>query len=125
MTAVKISVLATAALGICSTFGNPKVDSNSPNVDKAVHWLVSVQGNDGGWGQDGGETSYVRAGERLETNGNDVANTAVAVLALRRAGKEYQSNVERGLAFILARVEKSPADGLALTNMTGTQIQRK
>src|SRR5438034_76226 len=81
MTAVKMSVFAVAALGVCSILGSPKVDSTSPNVDKAVHWLVSVQGLDGGWGQDGGETSYVRSGERLETNGNDVANTAVATLA--------------------------------------------
>ena len=28
--------------------------------------------------------------EHLESNGNDVANTAVAALALRRAGKQYQ-----------------------------------
>jgi hypothetical protein len=41
-----------------------------------------VQGADGGWGQDGGETSYIRQSERLESNGNDVANTAVAALAL-------------------------------------------
>jgi hypothetical protein len=130
MTAVKISVLAVAALGICSTFGNPKAESNSPNVDKAVHWLVSVQGNDGGWGQDGGETSYVRAGEHLETNGNDVANTAVATLALVHAGNtpvkgEYKSNVRRGVDFILRSVEDSPKEGLAVTKVSGTQIQRK
>src|SRR2546430_979704 len=130
MTAVKISVLAIAALGICSTFGNPKADPNSPNVDKAVHWLVSVQGNDGGWGQDGGETSYVRAGEHLETNGNDVANTAVATLALVHAGNtpvkgEYRASVRRGVDFILRSVEDSPAEGPAVTKISGTQIQRK
>src|SRR5260370_24284363 len=64
MTAVKISVLAVAALGVCSIFGNPKIDSTTPNIDKAVHWLVSVQGRDGGWGQDGGAPYFVRAGER-------------------------------------------------------------
>ena len=31
-------------------------------VDRGAKWLVSVQGQDGGWGQDGGETSYVRQG---------------------------------------------------------------
>ena len=56
-------------------------------IEKGAKWLVSVQGADGGWGQDGGETSYVRTGERLESSGNDVANTAVATLALLQAGK--------------------------------------
>ena len=64
-------------------------------VAKGAKWLESVQGRDGGWGQDGGETSYVRQGESLESNGNDVANTAAAALALRRAGKPYQAAVNR------------------------------
>ena len=94
-------------------------------IDKGARWLASVQGADGGWGQDGGETSYIRITERLESNGNDVANTAVAALALLEAGKQYQPNVDRALDFILRRVEASPADGLAITDARGTQIQRK
>src|SRR5437016_5116480 len=133
MTAVKISVAAVAAVGVCSILGSPnrpKIETLSPNVDKGVHWLVSVQGRDGGWGQDGGETSYVRAGEHLETNGNDVANTAVATLALVHAGNtpvkgEYRANVRRGVDFILRSVEDSPEAGLAVTKVSGTQIQRK
>src|SRR5438132_10909022 len=93
-------------------------------VDKGAKWLASVQGADGGWGQDGGETSYIRAAERLESNGNDVANTAVAALALLRAGKPYQPNVDRALDFILKRVESSSANGLEITDAKGTQIQR-
>src|SRR5215475_2050081 len=94
-------------------------------IDKGARWLASVQGADGGWGQDGGETSYIRTTERLESNENDVANTAVAALALLEAGKQYQPNVDRALEFILRRVEGSPADGLAITDARGTQIQRK
>src|SRR5262252_1952953 len=94
-------------------------------IDKGARWLASVQGADGGWGQDGGETSYIRTTERLESNGNDVANTAVAALALLEAGKQYQPNVDRALEFILRRVEGSPADGLAITDAKETQIQRK
>jgi hypothetical protein len=133
MTTAKISVLGIGALGICSILGNtnrPRIEATAPNIDKAVHWLVSVQGRDGGWGQDGGETSYVRVGEHLESNGNDVANTAVATLALVHAGNspvkgEYRSNVRRGVDFILKNVEDSPEEGLAVTRVTGTQIQRK
>jgi hypothetical protein len=84
-----------------------------------------VQGADGGWGQDGGQASSARPGERLESSGNDVANTAVAALALLQAGKQYAPQVERALAFVLQRIEASPADGLAITDRQGTQIQRK
>src|SRR6185369_11065532 len=77
-----------------------------------------------------GETSYVRVGERLESNGNDVANTSVAALALLHAGNtmtrgEYQDSLRRAVQFIMKNIENSPQDGLAITNVTGTQIQRK
>jgi hypothetical protein len=128
---VSLLLLAVAALWAQSAgVGTREVSQNQPAseaaaIEKGARWLVSVQGADGGWGQDGGETSYVRTGERLESNGNDVANTAVATLALLQAGKKYQPNVERALDFILKNVEASPASGLSVTNRQGTQIQRK
>src|SRR5262245_22550253 len=94
-------------------------------VGKGAKWLASVQGADGGWGQDGGAASYVRQNERLESQGNDVANTAVAALALLRAGDQYRPNVERAVDFILKKVETSPNDGLSITDVNQTQIQRK
>src|SRR5438552_18664031 len=97
----------------------------SSAIEKGAKWLASVQGADGGRGQDGGETSYIRSSEKLESTGNDVANTAVAALALIEAGKQYQPNVDRALDFILRRVENSPTDGLAIADAQGTQIQRK
>jgi Squalene-hopene cyclase C-terminal domain/Prenyltransferase and squalene oxidase repeat len=128
---VCLVLLAVAALWAQSAgIGTKEVSQNqAPSralaIEKGAKWLASVQGADGGWGQDGGETSYVRAGERLESNGNDVANTAVAALALLQAGRKYQPNVERALDFILKQVEESPAAGLSITNRQGTQIQRK
>src|SRR6516225_2851989 len=131
---VLIASAAAVTIGICvettvSADKNPN-DPVSIAVDKGVKWLVSVQGKDGGWGQDGGETSYVRQGERLESNGNDVANTAVVAEALLHTGTtakrgEYREPLRRGTDFILRHVEQSPADGLAVTNLQGTQIQRK
>jgi hypothetical protein len=99
-------------------------------VSKGLKWLVSTQGKDGGWGQDGGETSYVRQGEHLESNGNDVANTAVVALALLHTGTsatrgQYREPLQRAVEFILDKVEQSPNDGLAVTDQKGTQIQRK
>ena len=110
-----------------STTAEPKTAPApvSTAVDKGARWLASVQGADGGWGQDGGEASSARPGERLESSGNDVANTAVAALALLQASRQYEPQVERALAFVLQRIEASPADGLAITDRQGTQIQRK
>ncbi|PYT17212.1 MAG: hypothetical protein DMG59_08165 [Acidobacteria bacterium] len=128
MKPITIGIGVAVALVAAGWAGNSREPKNDPvaiAVAKGARWLASVQGNDGGWGQDGGETSYIRQGEHLESNGNDVANTAVAVLALRRAGKEYQPAAGRGLAFILRNVERSPQEGLAVTNLNGTQIQRK
>jgi len=127
---------AVVAIGICAQKGFsgstilPKNDAVGISVEKGAKWLVSVQGKDGGWGQDGGETSYVRRGENLESNGNDVANTAVAAEALLHAGRnatngEYRVAVQRAVDFILRHIEESPNDGLSVTNLNGTQIQRK
>jgi hypothetical protein len=140
MKSASISVLALAALVLgCAIVaphaisGNTTASKNDPvsiAVEKGAKWLVSTQGKDGGWGQDGGETSYVRQGERLESNGNDVANTAVAATALLRAGStpsggEYQAALLRAVNFILKRVDESSPDGLEVTTLKGTQIQRK
>jgi Squalene-hopene cyclase C-terminal domain/Prenyltransferase and squalene oxidase repeat len=100
-------------------------DEVKASVEKGAKWLASVQGADGGWGQDGGEASHTRQNFALESNGNDVANTAVAALALLRAGDQYRPNVERAINFILKKIEASPADGLSITDVNQTQIQRK
>jgi hypothetical protein len=133
---VLVTGAAALAVGIYAenTFSKEKepsrADPAAVAVDKGIKWLVSVQGNDGGWGQDGGETSYVRQGERLESKGNDVANTAVAAEAILHAGSTptsgpYRQNLTRAVKFILQHVEQSPAEGLAVTDQQGTQIQRK
>src|ERR1051326_6768449 len=119
MKALSISLLALGALALgCAIFaphafsGNTTDTKNDPvyiAVEKGAKWLVSTQGKDGGWGQDGGETSYVRQGERLESNGNDVANTAVAATALLHAGNTavtgpYHVALQRAVNFILRHV---------------------
>jgi hypothetical protein len=126
---MSVSVVAGAAVWAQTQRTTPEPKTApapvSTAVDKGARWLASVQGADGGWGQDGGEASFARPVERLESSGNDVANTAVAALALLQAGRQYEPQVERALAFVLQRIEASPADGLAITDRQGTQIQRK
>jgi hypothetical protein len=131
-----MGVAALVLIGVCantSVFADKNSVQNDPAsiaVEKGLKWLVTVQGKDGGWGQDGGETSYIRQGERLESSGNDVANTAVVAEALLHTGNtpthgEYHESLQRAVRFILAHVERSTADGLAVTDLNGTQIQRK
>jgi hypothetical protein len=133
---VLIAGVAAVAIGVYAEKGfseNNNLPKNDPVTvasEKGVKWLVSVQGKDGGWGQDGGETSYVRQGEHLESMGNDVANTAVAAAVLLHTGStpakgEYREPLRRAVNFILDHVEKSPAEGLQVTDQAGTQIQRK
>jgi hypothetical protein len=123
-----VFALLALALGWASTIA--KNDPVTAAVEKGAKWLVSTQGKDGGWGQDGGETSYVRQGEHLESNGNDVANTAVAATALLHAGStpskgEYQAALNRAVDFVLRHIDESPTDGLEITTLHGTQIERK
>jgi len=127
---VLVTGVAAVAIGIYAEIGFSGSDPVNTAVGKGLKWLVSVQGKDGGWGQDGGETSYVRRGEHLESNGNDVANTAVVAEALLHSGTtatrgEYRDSLLRAVDFIMKHVEQSPADGLAVTDQKGTQIQRK
>ena len=133
---VLVTGVAAITIGIYAEIGFSGDQDSAKNapVDiaaaKGLKWLVSVQGKDGGWGQDGGETSYVRQGERLESNGNDVANTAVVALALLQTGTtatrgEYREPLQRAVDFVLKHVEQSPSEGLAVTDQQGTQIQRK
>jgi hypothetical protein len=133
---VLVTGVAALAIGIYAEMGisGEKEEGQTASVDAAVSkglkWLISTQGKDGGWGQDGGETSYVRQGERLESNGNDVANTAVVAEALLHTGTTatrgvYREPLQHAVEFILKRVEQSPVEGLAVTDLSGTQIQRK
>lgn len=126
---IVVSIAFVAALGVFaesrSQGGHLASDPAGQAVERGARWLVSVQGPDGGWGQDSGQMALVRSQERLESNGNDVANTAVAALALLRSGSDYRKNVERAVVFVLERVEASPAAGLEVTDVRGTQIQRK
>jgi hypothetical protein len=135
-TRVLVTGAAVLAIGVCAELGfsfdqgdGPK-DPVDASVARGLRWLVSTQGKDGGWGQDGGETSYVRQGEHLESSGNDVANTAVVAEALFHTGStptrgQYREPLARAVEFVLQHVEQSPADGLAVTDLRGTQIQRK
>lgn len=74
------------------------IDHQSPELRKAIDWLVSIQNPDGGWGEDG--TSY-----RLDYRGHEPAastssQTAWAVLGLMACGEVDHPAVARGMQYL-------------------------
>ena len=81
------------------------VDRNSPMIRKATDWLISIQNEDGGWGEDG--ASY-----KLDYRGYGAApstssQTAWSLLALMAAGEVDHPAVRRGVAYLAATQNKA------------------
>ena len=126
--AVKFVPQGTPQAGVLheSWKGTPIGDAAS----KGLKWLVSVQGKDGGWGQDGGNEGDNRKDVGLESSGNDLANTSLVCLAILRSGTTmtdgpYRDALRKGVDFVLKNIEAAQAEGLEVTKRQGTQIQRK
>jgi hypothetical protein len=90
-------------------------------------WLAAAQGEDGGYGQDG---KRPRDGVHQESLSTDVANTAIAALAFLRGGTsptagEHRAHLLAAVDYVIRSIEAAPEEGLAVTDKTGTQIQRK
>jgi hypothetical protein len=98
-----------------------------PFVQKGIACLVTSQHNDGGWGGGSHAHQNVRDPQAVQT---DPATTAFTLLSLMRAGHtpvagDYQSQVKKGLEYLLAAVEKAPTEGPLITDIEGTQPQAK
>ena len=78
------------------------IPAEDPAVRRAVDWLVSVQREDGGWGED--EESYADASPGLYKEPTP-SQTAWAVLGLMAAGEAENPAVARGIAY-LARTQR-------------------
>jgi hypothetical protein len=105
----------------------------SDSVKRGLKYLAEQQLDSGGWSQGGG-WRVGDGGGRIEgaqvSDPADVGNTAIATLALIRAGNtpkegEYAKNVARAVAFMCAKVEKADKDSLYVTDVKGTQLQSK
>ncbi len=74
--------------------------TGSDMVERAAAWLISVQNDDGGWG----ESCHSYADESFAGIGTSTASqTAWAVLGLQLAGSAQHPAVERGLAYLCER----------------------
>jgi squalene-hopene/tetraprenyl-beta-curcumene cyclase len=83
------------------------VDSEAPEVQRAVLWLESIQNPDFGWGEDG--ESYKLGYGGYEPALSTASQTAWALLGLMAAGGADRPSVERGVRY-LQRTQGS--DGL-------------
>jgi squalene-hopene/tetraprenyl-beta-curcumene cyclase len=75
------------------------IDPESHEIRKAVDWLVRIQNEDGGWGEDG--SSYRLDYQGYEQAPSTASQTAWAVLGLMAAGEVDHPAVERGIAYLL------------------------
>ncbi|HEY7302456.1 MAG TPA: squalene--hopene cyclase [Xanthobacteraceae bacterium] len=83
------------------------IDPRSGEVRKAVDWLVRIQNEDGGWGEDG--SSYRLDYRGYEPAPSTASQTAWALLGLMAAGEVDHAAVTRGIAYLLG---SQGADGL-------------
>jgi squalene-hopene/tetraprenyl-beta-curcumene cyclase len=74
------------------------VDHASPEVRKAVAWLVKIQNADGGWGEDG--ASYKLDYRGYGPSPSTASQTAWALLGLMAAGEADHPAVRRGIAYL-------------------------
>jgi len=96
-------------------------------VEKGLDWLAGAQQANGGWGAGSSARQDVRDAHAVPT---DPATTAVAAMALMRAGNSttrghYAAVLGKATDYLLAAVESAPDDGPRITDLTGTQPQAK
>src|SRR5438270_1011230 len=71
-----------------------------PGIRKAVAWLVSIQNEDGGWGENA--TSYRLDYKGFEDAPSTASQTAWALLGLMAAGEVGHPAVARGVEYLIA-----------------------
>jgi squalene-hopene/tetraprenyl-beta-curcumene cyclase len=83
---------------VLSALNAAGVDPQSPEVRKAVSWLIKIQNPDGGWGEDG--SSYKLDYQGYERAPSTASQTAWAVLGLMAAGEIDHPAVARGIDYL-------------------------
>jgi squalene-hopene/tetraprenyl-beta-curcumene cyclase len=75
------------------------VNHQDPAMRKAVNWLLSIQNQDGGWGEDA--TSYRLDYRGFEGAPTTPSQTAWALLGLMAAGEVEHPAVARGVRYLI------------------------
>ncbi len=76
------------------------VDPASPEIRKAVDWLIAIQNPDGGWGEAG--TSYKLGYNGYEPAPSTASQTAWALIGLMAVGESAHPSVARGIGYLAA-----------------------
>ncbi len=119
-----------------TVFGEVELDSNftyAPrenilsSVDEGLEWLKKAQHPDGGWGAGFHASQRQMNPHKVPV---DPATTAMVAMALLRSGStldkgDYQKPLIKATDYLLKTIEKAKADGSKITELSGTQIQRK
>src|SRR6201985_2062174 len=74
------------------------VDHNAPQMRKAARWLIAIQNEDGGWGEDG--DSYKLDYKGYEKAPSTASQTAWALLGLMASGDVNEPAVKRGVEYL-------------------------
>src|SRR3954447_9767903 len=85
---------------VLSALNAAGVSHQDPMMRKAVNWLVAVQNNDGGWGEDA--VSYRLDYSGMQPASSTASQTAWALLALMAAGEVDHPAVTRGVRYLMA-----------------------
>jgi squalene-hopene/tetraprenyl-beta-curcumene cyclase len=91
---------------VLSALNAAGVDHAAPEMRKARDWLVAIQNDDGGWGEDG--TSYKLDYKGYERAPSTASQTAWALLGLMAARDVDHAAVARGIKYL---AETQGADG--------------
>jgi squalene-hopene/tetraprenyl-beta-curcumene cyclase len=75
------------------------IDHADPAIRKAVDWLLSIQNEDGGWGEDA--TSYRLDYKGFERAPTTASQTAWALIGLMAAGEVGHPAVARGVQYLI------------------------
>jgi squalene-hopene/tetraprenyl-beta-curcumene cyclase len=73
-------------------------DKGRPSMRRAVDWLLAIQNDDGGWGEDC--SSYKLDYHGHEPAASNASQTAWALLGLMAAGEVNNPAVEHGIAYL-------------------------
>jgi len=97
------------------------------SVSEGLTWLSKAQADNGGFGAGQHSRQNIRDPHAVQ---QDPATTATVGMALMRSGSDFQSGLytkelNLALGYLLKTVEASSDNGSKITDITGTQIQRK